>query len=168
MRSHPQHPRLQVLRASGSGYRWDARLRPALHQPRDKDSETLPHTVVKSADTAKAFFTQVINSSSKIDSVDLNIEANELNANLYVEDYNAFVELKNSIAAGGYFDVEDQYSTQAVNSNGIDYNQATMLFRVQQAVIDKAQEKLDEANGTSSDDAGAGDSSESSTESSAS
>jgi len=134
----------------------------------DKDSETLPHTVVKSADTAKAFFTQVINSSSKIDSVDLNIEANELNANLYVEDYNAFVELKNSIAAGGYFDVEDQYSTQAVNSNGIDYNQATMLFRVQQAVIDKAQEKLDEANGTSSDDAGAGDSSESSTESSAS
>lgn len=134
-----------------------------------QDAETLPHTVVKSADTAKQYFTQLLNQAQGFESAELDMEANELTATVRVKDYNAFVELKNSVADGGFFDVIDQYSTRAVNDEGLNYNEADMVFAIKKEQIEKAQEKYNEENGITDDETSGTESSDSSSaESSAS
>ncbi len=116
----------------------------------ETDAETLPHTVVKSADTVKEYYTQILNAADAYESANLNIESNELSATLHVQDYYAFVDLKNTIESGGYFDVQDNYSANKISRQGLRYEEAKMIFSIKQSVQDKAQEKLDKENGISS------------------
>ena len=116
----------------------------------ETDAETLPHTVVKSADTVKEYYTQILNAADAYESANFNIESNELSATLHVQDYYAFVDLKNTIESGGYFDVQDNYSANKISRQGLRYEEAKMIFSIKQSVQDKAQEKLDKENGISS------------------
>ena len=120
----------------------------------DEDAETLPHTTVKAADIVKHFYTEVLNAAEDYQDANLEIENNELSANIDVKDYNSFVTLKNDIDGGKYFNVIDQYSARSMREDGANYYQADMLFSIRDEVVEKAIASAEAASGSSDSDSG--------------
>lgn len=144
-----------------------------------KDIETLPHTVVKSADIVTELFSQVLEKVDGYGGVSINNDANTISLSVNVKDYDAYVDLRHEIADTKYFVVDDEYSVsnvqQQVGTSVKGYLQGNLLLSISdetkakaeaEAETEKTTSETAKATTTTTETSGAGENSSSSTTSS--
>lgn len=112
------------------------------------DLETLPQTENKSSVVVNHVYDEIVKKAQNFDSIAVvknNVEGVDTitaNVSFAVKDYNSFVDLKNSIADAGFFNVSEQLTvskrTRGDSTNLVSYYQCEMNFTVSESGMEQA------------------------------